>query len=243
MLELLAKLRSETGRQVGKVRKQGFMPAVLYGQKVKNLNLSIDYNTFEKIYQEAGESTLIRLNIGDGESKKQRVVLVYDVAKDSVSDRFVHIDFKQVKMDESITVEIPLNFVGESEAVKSDNGVLIKNIQTVEIEALPQDLIHDIKVDISLLKTFDDNVYIKDLKVPEKVKLTAEAEEVVASVVPPRTDEELEELEEKPTEAIEEIEIEEKGKVEEAEEEIEDSPRGETKEPEEQKESKEPKEK
>jgi len=67
-----------------------------------------------------------------------------------------------------ITVEVPLIFVGESEAVKTDKGVLIKSIHSVEIEALPQDLIHEIEVDISVLKTFDDNIYVKDINVSDK---------------------------------------------------------------------------
>lgn len=206
MLELLAKIRSELGRQANKVRKQGFIPAVLYGLKVKNLNLSVKADDFEKIYQAAGESTLIKLKIDEGESKKERVVLIHDVARDPVSDRLIHIDFNQIKMDQVITVEVPLVFIGESDAVKSQGGVLIKSIQDVEIEALPQDLIHEIKVDISVLKTFDNNIYLKDLQIPEKVKLTAEPEEVVASVIPPRSEEELEKLEEAPIEEVEEIE-------------------------------------
>jgi len=224
MLELLAKIRSELGHQAEQVRKQGFIPAVLYGQKVKNLNLSVNANKFEKVYQEAGESTLIKLKVDENKEKsakgeisplrggKERVVLIHDVVKDSVNGRFIHIDFNQVRMDQTITVEVPLVFVGESEAIKDQGGVLIKSIQDVEIEALPQDLIHEIEVDISVLKTFDDNIYIKDLKVSEKVKLTAEPEEVIASVIPPRSEEELEKLEETPIEEVEGVEVEEKGK-------------------------------
>jgi len=218
MLELSVKMRSELGRQANKVRKQGLIPAILYGPKIKNLNLSVDVNAFEKVYQEAGESTLIKLKMDEG---KERVVLIQDVVKDPVNGRFVHIDFNQIKMDQDITVEVPLVFVGESEAVNSQGGVLIKSIQNVEIQALPQDLIHEIEVDISVLETFDDNIYLKDLKIPEKVKLTADLEEVVASVVPPRTQEELEELEEAPDEGVEEVEVEEKGKEG---EEVEESP-------------------
>jgi large subunit ribosomal protein L25 len=226
MLELLAKLRSVKGRKNKQIRQQGFIPAILYGHKVKNLPLLVEAHAFAKLYQKAGESTLIRLKIDDGQSKKERVVLIHEVAKDPVSDQIIHIDFNQVRMDEVITVEVPLVFVGQSEAVKAYGGVLIKNLQSVEIEALPQDLIHEIEVDISQLKTLDDNIYIKDLKVPEKVKLIAEPEEVVASVVPPRTQAELEELEEAPAEAVEEVEVEEKAKVkEEAEEKAEEKPK------------------
>ncbi|MBU1292362.1 50S ribosomal protein L25 [Patescibacteria group bacterium] len=214
MLELSVKIRSQLGRQTDKVRKQGFIPAVLYGQKVKNLNLSVNINDFEKIYQEAGESTLIKLKTDDVHEKKERVVLIHSVDRDAVTDRFTHIDFNQIKMDQVIIVEVPLIFIGESDAVKSQGGTLIKSIQDVEIEALPQNLIHEIKVDISTLETFDDNIYIKDLKIPETVKLTADPEEVIVSVIPPRTEEELGELEVTPTEElpVEDVEVEKKGK-------------------------------
>ncbi|MFH1461141.1 MAG: 50S ribosomal protein L25 [Patescibacteria group bacterium] len=220
MLGLSAKLRSERGRQNKQVREQGFIPAILYGPKVKNLALMVKTIDFNRIYQEAGESTLIRLEIeGEGEKdKKERAVLIHEVVRDPISDQFNHIDFNQVKMDEAISVEIPLVFIGQSEAVKSSGGILVKNIQEVEIEALPLDLIHEIEVDISALKTFEDTIRIKNLKVPEKVKLAAEPEEVVALVEPPRTEAEMEELGEKPTESVDQVEVEEKGKAKEEKE-------------------------
>ncbi|MFH1671407.1 MAG: 50S ribosomal protein L25, partial [Candidatus Portnoybacteria bacterium] len=195
MLELIAKVRQATGRANVKLREQGFIPAVLYGQKVKNLLLSVKEHDFEKAYQKAGESTLIKLEI---EGEKDRTVLIQDISKDPVNDRTIHIDFNQVKMDEKIIVEVPLVFIGQSEAVEREAGVLIKNIQEVEVEALPSDLPHEIEVDISVLKTFDDNIYIKDLKLPEKVEVKANPNDSVASVIPPRTQEELESLEEAP---------------------------------------------
>jgi len=210
MLKLLSKLRQETGRHNKALREQNLIPAVLYGNKVKNINLSIKESDFEKTYKQAGESTLIKLSIKSDEGEKERVVLVYDVKKDPVSDRVIHVDFYQVKMDKEISVEVPLVFIGESNAVESDKGVLIKNIQVVEIEALPQDLPSEIEVDISVLKTFDDNIYIKDLKIPEKSKIKNNLEDSVASVIPPRTSAELENLEEAPEEKIEDIEEEDK---------------------------------
>lgn len=210
MLKLLSKLRQETGRRNKVIREQNFIPAILYGHKVKNINLSVKEHDFEKVYKQAGESTLIKLSIKTDEKEKERVVLIYDVKKDPVSDKVIHVDFYQVKMDEEISVEVPLVFIGESNAVESDKGVLIKNIQVVEIEALPQDLPSEIKVDISVLKTFDDNIYIKDLKIPEKSKIKNNPEDSVASVIPPRTSAELENLEEAPVEKIEEVEEDDK---------------------------------
>lgn len=227
MLELSAKLRSVTGRQNEKIRKQGFIPAILYGHKVKNLSLAVEAHQFEKVYQEAGESALIKLKIsglqkkGDSDKKgtvsgqKERIVLIYEVARQPVSGRPIHVDFYQVKMDEPIKTEVPLVFVGESAAVKTLDGVLVKNIQSLEIEALPVNLPRQLEVDISSLKTFDDNIYIKDLQLPTGVKTGARPDEVVASVIPPRTRAELDKLAEAPEERVEEVELAEKGKAEE----------------------------
>ncbi len=212
MLELSAKKRQILGSKNKTFRKNGFVPAVLYGHTDANVNLMLDSSNFNKAYKKAGESTLLKLKI-DGD--EERTVLIHDVAKDPVKGDPIHVDFYQVKMDEAIAVEVPLVFVGESEAVEREGGVLIKNIQYVEVEALPQDLPNEIKVDISFLKTFDDNIHIKDLKASEKITIMAEPDETVASVVPPRSQEELEELDEAPVESTEEVEVEEKGKAKE----------------------------
>ncbi len=217
MLELVAELRQITGRRNKELREKGFIPAVLYGQKIKNLNLEVKEYDFNNIYEEAGESTLIKLKIKD---EKERSVLVQEVAKNPVSDKIIHIDFNEVRMDEKIIVEIPLVFIGESAAVETDAGVLVKNVQEIEVEALPSDLPHEIEVDISVLKTFDDVINIKDLKIPEKVEIKANLDDVVASVIPPRSEEELDALEETPSDGVEGIEVEEKGKKEEDGEDI-----------------------
>lgn len=98
-------------------------------------------------------------------------------------------------MDEKIKTEIPLEFVGESEAVKSLEGSLVQNKDSVEVECLPGDLVGEIQIDISVLKTFDDSIHISDITVPHGIEILADAEEMIASVEPPRSEEELAELE------------------------------------------------
>lgn len=212
MLELLVKMREGTGRKNEKIREQGFVPAVLYGREVENLLLAVDAQELAKIYEKAGASALVKLKINNGGKEDERVVLIQDAAKDVVSGKIIHVDFNQIKMDEETEVEVPLVFVGESMAVKSEGGVLVKNIQSIEVRALPQNLPKEIEVDISIIKTFNDNIRLKDLKIPENVKVTANLEEIIASVVPPRTSAELEGLEQTPTESVEEVEVEKKGK-------------------------------
>jgi len=234
MLSISAKIRKELGKKVKSLRQQGILPAVLYGHKIKNLNLELDLKEFEKIYKEAGESSLITLVIAKGkdeaeasslslnvEEKKQKfLVLIHDIQFDHLTEKPIHIDFYQPELKEEVEVTVPLIFEGEAPAVKDLGGTLVKNISEVEVKALPQNLSHEIKVDIGNLKTFEDNILIKDLIVSKEVKILKEPEEIVAAVARPEKVEE--ELEKPVEEKVEEVEkVEKKPKEEEIKEEIE----------------------
>lgn len=203
MLELKASPRQEFGKKTNKQRKAGQIPAVIYGHGVKSESLYVPVKDFSNIYKQAGESTLIGLDMAG----KKRNVLIHDLARDPLSEEIIHIDFYQVKMDEKIKAKVPLIFIGESPAVKNEGGVLVKNIQELEIEALPQDLPHHLEVDISGLTAFEDHILIKDLLVSGSVKILAEPEETIASVQPPRSEEELAALEQKVEAPVEEVKV------------------------------------
>lgn len=213
MLELKAEARKITGKKVNSLRSAGSVPAVLYGRGIESVNVCVDAKEFNKALKEAGETTLLSLNLG---SKKHNV-LIHDLARDPLSGEIMHVDFFEVRMDEKMKASVPLVFVGESAAVKAEGGVLVKPLQEVELEALPQDLPKDIQVDISPLRTFEDKIYVKDLKVSGSIKILSNPEDMVASVVPPRSEEELAELEQKPVAEVGEIErVGEEEKVSEA---------------------------
>ncbi len=216
---LNAKLRDKT-KKVNYYRRQAMVPGVVYGPKIKPIAIAVDYKEFDKVFREAGESLIIKLKI-DG-LVDEYDVLIQHVDIDPLTRKFIHIDFYNVPMDEEISATIPLVFVGESEAVKNLNGVLIKNIQEIKVSCLPKDLPKEIKVDISPLKTFDDNIKISDLNIPANIKINFKPEDIVASVVPSITEEEIKELEKEATEVISEIEVvgKEKEEVEEKKEEV-----------------------
>jgi large subunit ribosomal protein L25 len=214
-LVLNAQLRELTGKKVRTLRKQNLIPAVLYGKEIAPQNLVVEYLPFQKVYSESGESTLIDLKVQEKEPMK---VLIHDVQIDPVTKKIIHVDFWKVRMTEKIEAEIVLKFVGEAEAVKGLGGILVKNLDSLKVKCLPQDLVHEIEVDISPLKTFDDVIHVKDLKIPPEIEVLVNPEEIVAVVTPPRSEEELKEIETKPEERIEEIQVEEKRKKEEAEE-------------------------
>jgi len=204
----MTKLKAHTreNKNVKQIRVQGGIPAVLYGHKIKNVNLTLDARAFPKLYKEAGASTVLDLHI-DGESG-ERNVIIHDVSYEPVAGSILHVDLYEVKKGEKVKVSIPLVFVGESNAVKADGGVLVKNIYKIEIEAFPKDLPHEITVDIAKLATFDDVITLGDLPVAAGVHVHGDQKEVVAKVMPPRTTEELEALEKAVELKVEDVKVE-----------------------------------
>ena len=210
---LNAQIRDIFGKKVKSLREEGSVPAVLYGPGVENMALAVDLKEAENIYKEAGENTIVKLKI-KGDKTPERNVLIYAASRDTLGGQLIHIDFLQVRMDQAIKAAVPLEFIGESAAVKSEGGILVKNIHEVEVEALPADLPREITVDISSLNTFKDAILIKNLPVPAKVKILAEPELVVAQVQPPRSEAELEALKEEVVEKVEEVKVETEEKKE-----------------------------
>jgi len=227
MLTIYAKTRELKGRKTNELRKKGYIPAIVYGYKIKNKPIQINEKDFKKVFGQAGESTLVDLKIDGKESGK---IIINDCQTDPLSDSIIHIDLYQVRMDKKITTNVSVRFTGESPAVKNKGGVLVKSHDKLEIQCLPKDLIHDIEVDISVLENIDDAIRVKDLKISDKIEIISDPEEVVASVAPQRSEEEMEELEGKVEEKVDEIKsAKEEKKEEEKEEESVEEEKKETK--------------
>jgi len=240
MLSLSAKIRKETGRKVKNLRQRDILPAVLYGPKIKKTqSLELAYKAFEKVYKTAGEGSLISLEIdelrssspfanarviegGDPEGKplvvygagKKIPVLIHEIQKNPLTGKISHVDFYQPSLEEKTVVKIPIVLEGISPAVKESGGTLVKYISEVDVKALPQNLPKEIKINVENLNTFEDNILIKDLKLPEGVEILRNSNDIVASVLPPEKVEE--ELEKPIEENVEEVKkVEEKVNVEE----------------------------
>ena len=216
---ITAQKRSIFGKHLRQDRKLERLPAILYGHGIENVSLFLPKREFLGVLQHAGTNTLVKLEVRDKEGKVEDVrnVLIHEVQYDPLSSSPIHADLYQVRMDEKAKVMVPLSFVGESAAVKSSAGILIKAMQALEISALPKDLPHEITVDISILETFEDKIYVKDLLLPSGVSTSVDALTPVASVAPPRSEAELKALEEKVEEKAAEVPI--AGEKEAAEEE------------------------
>lgn len=206
--QINAKTRTETPKQT---RRDGLVPAVIYGKNFANTSLAIEKTALARLYKEAGTSNLVNLILDDGKSEK---TLIHDVQRDLMTEEITHIDFYKVNMKEKIHAEIPLSFVGDSKAVIENEGTLITPKDSIEVECLPADLIPELEVDISVLDDFEKDIRVSDLKLPEGIEILDDAEEVIAHVEEPRSDEELAELETEVTEDVNAVEVEHAGEAE-----------------------------
>src|SRR3989338_6581617 len=204
MQELKAKLRTELGKKTNALRRAGFLPAVVYGEGVKSQSISVPYKDFEKAHKAAGESTLVKLEV-DGEPYN---VLIHDITHDPLKGTPLHADFYAVRMDKVIRTKVPIEFLGESPAVKNDGGIFVKVMQELEVEALPQDLPHGLRANRSSLTAFGVRLFVKDIIAIKGVKILAEPDDVIALVDAPRSEKELQELAQAPTAELKEVETE-----------------------------------
>ncbi|MFC1721175.1 50S ribosomal protein L25 [Patescibacteria group bacterium] len=189
------------------LHETGKIPAVFYGPKTDSTSIAIDKRDFIKMFREAGETTIISLAV-DG---KDVDVLVHEIDYDPVSDEPRHVDFYVVDKTKKVTVAIPLEFVGESLAVKNLGGTLVKILHELEVEGLPGSLPQSIEIDISTLDTLESTIAVKDVKLPEGVEAAIDADEAIAAIATQK-----EEEEEAPAEVdLSSIEVEKKGKEEE----------------------------
>ena len=160
------------------LRLQGKMPAVVYGRSEESTPIVVDRKIFAKLFEEAGESTVITLK-GLGSDKD---ALIHEVSFHAVSGEPLHADFYAIQKGQTVTVSVPLEFEGVSPAVKDFGGILVKVMHEREIECEPKDLPQHIVVDISKLATLDDQIAVKDLKLPASAKIEIDPEEVVAMI-------------------------------------------------------------
>ncbi len=207
MQVLSAKKRTEFGKRLIGSRKEGLVPAVMYGSGKESRALFVKLSDFLKVWKNAGESTIIGLGV---DNEQAHNVLIHDVSVDPVVSRPLHVDFYEVASDKALRVHVHVEFIGEPEAVKSLGGALVRIMHEIEVEAMPQDLPHEITIDVSHLAAFGDKIFIKDIQAPQGVKILGDADAVMAKIDAPRKEEEVA----APEINLENIEVAKKGKKE-----------------------------
>jgi len=209
-INLSAQSRSVVGSGLKSLRNAGFVPGVVYGHSFDPLTVQVPIKDFDSAFKEAGQSTIVYLDL-DGQSYP---TIIHEVARNPVSDQIIHADFYKVRLDEKITANVPIVFVGESPAVKDFAGILVKNLSELEVEAFPQDLPHEITVDISALKNLNGHIMVRDLKLSNKVEIKGNMEDTIALVQEPKSQAEVDAELETPTVAAEDVEVIKKEKAE-----------------------------
>jgi len=178
-VELNTKIRTIKGKKVKQLRNEGWIPLALYGKDIKE-DLKVPAKEFDAVYNESGESSLLDLKV-DGKDRKK--VLIDQVQTHPVTGSIMHATLRQVDLTRKIKADIPLEFAGEPEIVKSGAGILLELINEIEVECLPTDLPAAIKVDTTQLKEIGDTILVKDLELDrKKVTIDLDEEEPVAKI-------------------------------------------------------------
>lgn len=182
-LNLKAEERALLGKKVKSLRKEGFLPAHVFGKGLDTEHVTVNLKEFSKVYDAAGATGLVDLKIG---AEKVRPVMVRGVQYNPVSGNPVHIDFYQVNLNQKVRVPVPIELIGEEpESVHLGESIVLQTLNEVEVEALPTDLIEKIEVDISTLKNIDDAVTVGNLNYDrEKLTIEIDSEEVVVKLAP-----------------------------------------------------------
>lgn len=194
-IQLVATLREKVSRsQLVRARKEGIIPAIMYGNKVTPKMIWVDFLAFSKVHGVAGESSIIELTFDKG---KKANVIIQDLAYDAMTNRVAHVDFFEVRMDQELEAHIPLQFINDAPAVREMGGVLVKTLEEVEVRCLPKDLPHALSIDLSVLKDFSIHIQVKDLVMPKGVTVLTDALTTIVLVEAPRTEAQMAALDEK----------------------------------------------
>ena len=190
-ITLAASVREIVGRKTDSLRAENMVPAIMYGFETDPINITLSRGDFGRVYDKAGTSSIIQLDI----EGVMHPVLVQAIQYDALTDYVTHVDLRRVNMTEKVETAIAIVLEGVAPAVKDLNGVLVQNIEEVEVAALPTALVRELTLDLSALATFDDVLRVSDIKVPEGIEILTDPERTIAIVHEPRVEEEPVEME------------------------------------------------
>ena len=210
--ELKTSRRDITGKKVRFLRREGLIPANLYGPGIDSVPLQAETVLLKRLLSKVGRNALISLKV-DGD-KKPKMVMLRDIQRDPLTDNLLHIDFFQVEMTHKVRVDVPLLFIGEAPAARSSRVMLLESLTELHVEALPADLPPHIEVDISILEEIDQSIHVRDIAAGDGVEVLTDPDRVIARVMESKVEvieEVVEEVEEAEAVEGEEAEGEEAG--------------------------------
>jgi large subunit ribosomal protein L25 len=189
-LELEVSRRDITGKKVRFLRRQGTIPANIYGHGIDSTAINVDAKSLKHLLAHAGMTDLISLKIDD--AKNPLRVLVREIQRNPINDDLLHVDFYQVRMDEKIKADVPIVFIGEAPVLKKvKNSSVLHLIDSLPIEALPDDLPHSFEIDVSSLEELDSAIHVKDIHLGEGITLLSDPEQMAVKVIEARKEEEI----------------------------------------------------
>lgn len=198
--QIAVEARSATGKQNRRLRLTGQVPAVVFGKGRESLSVQVEAKAFETLYRAAGRTTLVNLEIDGGDPTS---AIIKSVQRHPLSGRALHVDFFLVDLKQEMEVEVPLVFTGEAPAIEQIGGTLMTPVSHLRVRALPAEMPHEIVVDISPLVDLDSAIHVSDLVIPDNIHVQADADDLLARVLPPRAEEEVVTAEEEAAEGAE----------------------------------------
>jgi large subunit ribosomal protein L25 len=173
---LKAKKRTVTGKQVKRLRREGFLPGVIYGHHVEPVAIMLDAHETGIVLPRISQSKLITVSVEGGNDYP---VLVREKQRNYIKNIYTHIDFLAVSLTEKLHADVAIELIGEAPAVKDFNATIVTGLTKIEVEAFPQDLPNRIMIDISVLKEIGDSLLVSDLVVSDKVKVITDGSETL----------------------------------------------------------------
>ena len=190
-LELTLDSREAQGKANKRLRREGFVPGVVYGKGEDSTNVQVEAKTFEVLYRAAGKTSVVKFRLPG--ASRATSGFIRSVQRHPLSGRALHVDYYLVNLKVEMEVDVPLTFTGEAPAVEATGGTLLHNMSSIHVKALPTDIPHEIVVDVSVLKSLDVAIHVRDLNLNrDLVTVMTDGETQVATVVPPRVEEEPE---------------------------------------------------
>lgn len=174
--------REKTGKETAKkLRKAGYIPAILYAKGAESIACAVKYTEFEKAYKRhRGEFIIYTLNFENGQNLMKQAVLK-EIQRDPLTDMFLHLDFQGIEEDKTVEIKVPLEFTGKPVGI-TKGGILEIHLHDIDVECLPKDIPDKIIVDLSHLDV-GQSLHVRDLKVPENIKITTDPEETIVTLV------------------------------------------------------------
>jgi len=178
---LKAEPRQVIGKQVRALRREGLMPAVIYGFHITPIPVSLPFHETSLLLPKISSSQLLILEV----SGEQYTTLVRERQRHPVTGALLHLDFQAVSLTEKLRVNVGLQFRGEAPAVKIYDGILTTSLEQVEVECLPGDLVNHLEIDLSTLEQIGDAIYVRDISLPPRFQVLNDLDEVVVVITAP----------------------------------------------------------